>query len=293
MKILVIAESLRINETSSGIVSSTFLKALSENKRNDIICLYHKVFEYNITWLDAVKFIEIEKEVYKSNKIIDVVPKLRGLLTNIVGIHNKTNHEIKRWKNSINKVLSTNKIDLIVTLGSGAEFHPNYAMLKVKTKITWLANFHDPYPFSVYPKPYKKKRTHLLKRQEVFTKRMICKANYVSFPSLYLKDLMQSTYGFSNDKSIILPHVGLALTKLPTKSIDDKISLSEGKFNLLHAGTLLGPRKVDALFNAFVKFINSDKEKKKFARLNVLGNVAKDNLEIISKHQLLKNINVF
>ena len=222
MKILVLAESLRINETSSGIVSSTFLKALSENKENNITCIYNNVFNYNITWLDAIQFIELEKKAYKSNNFIDAIPKLRGVLTTIVGIHNRTTHEINRWKSAINKALTTSEFDLIITLGSGSEFYPHYAMLKVKTKITWLANFHDPYPFSIYPKPYKKKRTFLLKRQEIFTKKMIHKANYVSFPSLYLKNLMQSSYDFSNTKSVILPHVGLAFTKLPAKKIDDK-----------------------------------------------------------------------
>ena len=57
MKILVLAESLRINETSSGIVSSTFLQALADE--NNVTCLYTKSFGYDVTWLQNLTLKEI------------------------------------------------------------------------------------------------------------------------------------------------------------------------------------------------------------------------------------------
>ena len=277
MNILVIAESLRINETSSGIVSSTFLAALVADPEIEVACIFDKNFDYDITWLKDIDFIELEKRPYKTDRFIDKVPKLRGVSTYLTGIHPKDKQRILEWKNAIDLIISKNKFDLIITLGSGSEFLPYYAMLDVKTSIPWLANFHDPYPMSVYPEPYKEKRNSIYKKQERITKRIIDKANYVSFPSILLKDLMQSHYHFDTNKSIVLPHVGLELKTLPVGKKDASIDLENGKFNLLHAGTLLGPRKVDALLKAFALFINSNEEKKEKTVLTILGKVAKEN----------------
>jgi len=293
MKILVIAESLRINETSSGIVTSTFLKALSENKDNEIVCLYDKVFDYDITWLAGIRVIKLKKRSYKKSLIIDRIPKLRGLTTYLIGIHAKSKHKIKDWKYEINKTLNKEKFDIIISLGSGSEFYPYYAMLGIDTKTPWLANFHDPFPMSVYPEPYKQKRNWINKNQEKISQKIIKRASFVSFPSLYLKDLMQEKYLFSNEKSIILPHVGIRLHNLPNAVLDSKVHLDISKFNILHAGTLLGPRKVEALFKAFNLFLEENTERQESAVLNILGKVAKEHQkikEIITKYP--SNFNV-
>ncbi|WP_347175243.1 glycosyltransferase [Polaribacter uvawellassae] len=280
MNVLVLVESLRINETSSGIVSSTFLKALSHNKDINITCIYDKAFNYDITWLDASSFIKLNKTTFKEKSYVRKIPKLNGLITAINGVNSIVKNEINNWVKAIDIQLKENDFDLIITLGSGSEFYPHYAMLNMRTSIKWLANFHDPYPMSVYPEPYKKKRNIFLKWQEHYANRIIKKADFVSFPSLYLKKLMQEKYHFENSKSIILPHIGITLDNLPTSKKDNEVQLPENKFNLLHAGTLLGPRKVESLFNAFQTFLSSSKEKEELSILNVLGKVAKEHKNI-------------
>ena len=179
-------------------------------------------------------------------------------------------------------MLLNNKFDLIIALGSGSSFLPHYAMLKINTKTPWIANFHDPYPFSLYPKPYTKKRNLIFRKQEKWAQKIISKATYVSFPSLYLKEWMQQFFPLLESKSLILPHLGIELRSLPNSSIDNNVTLPKGKFNLLHAGTLLGPRKVDVLFDAFKKFIASDIEKKEKSLLTVLGKVDREHQHFLS-----------
>lgn len=274
MNILVLSESLRINETSSGIVSSTFVQALA--MEHNVTCLYTKSFPYAITWFNNVTLIEVPCTKYKPNTIIDFIPKLRGLLTNISGIHIKDQYQINDWVKAIRNALNMKEYDMIITLGSGSSFFPHYAMLQVKTNICWLANFHDPYPISLYPEPYKKKRNRILYKQEKFTKQIIEKANYTSFPSLYLKEWMANFFPVINSKSVILPHIGMLLSNLPGNEIDNQVNLDESYFNLLHAGTLLGPRKVTALFKALERFVSDDEERKKYTKLSVLGKISED-----------------
>ena len=282
MKILVLAESLRINTTSSGIVSSTFIKAL-ENSGYEITCLYEDSFDITeINFFDSVELHPVSYSL-RNKSLIDLIPKMRGLITHIRGMHISFKQKVLDWKNGIDTLLIKKKFDMIIVLGSGISFVPHYAMLMLNTKVPWLANFHDPYPMSVYPNPYKVKRSILNWKQEKFTKQIIKKATFVSFPSQYLKDWMQSFFPLLKEKSYILPHVGMELKNLPTSEIDNKVNLEANKFNIVHAGTLLGPRKVTSLFNAFHRFLNHNDEIKKYAVLNVLGNIAKEHSDTIDK----------
>ena len=277
-KILVLVESLRINKTSSGIGRSKFINSLVEYG-HEIVCLYEDNVESEITWLNNLELVPVQYSVYKKS-VLEYVPKIRGLATHFRGYHRIIKYRIKDWKNEILKQLDKSDFDLIISLGSGDSFLPHYAMLYIDDKTPYLANFHDPYPMSLYPEPYKKRKNIFYYNQEKWTKKMISRATYVSFPSLYLKDWMLQFFPEIASKNIILPHLGVELPNLPSNINDKNIKLEKGKFNLLHAGTLLGPRKVDALFAAFHKFIESDPEIKENARLTILGKVAKEHKNI-------------
>lgn len=291
MKILVLAESLRINTTSSGIVSSTFIKAL-ENNGHVMTCLYEN--SQDITEINFFDSVELHPLSYSFRKksLVDIIPKMRGLITHARGMHISFKQKVLDWKNSIDTLLNREKFDMIIVLGSGVSFIPHYAMLMLETKIPWLANFHDPYPMSVYPDPYRVKKNFLNCKQEKFTKQIIKKATFVSFPSQYLKDWMQSFFPLLKEKSYILPHVGMELENLPTSEIDDQVDLESNKFNILYAGTLLGPRKVNSLFNAFHRFLYHNDEIKKYGVLNILGAIAEEHSDAIDKIKGNNNFNI-
>tara|TARA_B100000809_G_scaffold105703_1_gene104242 strand:+ start:40063 stop:41289 length:1227 start_codon:yes stop_codon:yes gene_type:complete len=288
MKILILAESLRINCTSSGIVSSTMINALVE-QGNSVTCLYENSVQEKITWLPKVKLHPVNYNHKES--FLEKIPKLKGVLSFIYGYSLKFKFKIASWENKIVEILKTSSFDLIIVLGSGSSFIPHYAMCKVKTDIPWVANFHDPYPMSLYPEPFRKKKNIIYALQERSAKNIINKATYVSFPSLYLKDWMQGFFPILESKSIVLPHLAGELKNLPTSDLDDKVNLPKAKFNLLHAGTLLGPRKVDALFKAIQIFIESDKEKKDKTILTILGKVSREHKEYFKK-EFSENLNV-
>lgn len=285
MKILILVEDLRINKTSAGIGRSKFIQALANGGENSICCLYGGDEIKSLNWIDNASFSNIPYPSIKKN-LIDYIPKLRAIPTYLNGFKKQFKSQIKAWEIAIKKQISeVNNYDLIIVLGTGSSFLPHYAMLNVKTKIPWIANFHDPYPMSLYPEPYRKKSNIIYRKQEGFTKRIMEKATFVSFPSLLLKEWMQQYFPVLKNKSLILPHVGIQLNNLPDSEGDNLINLDPSKFNVLHAGTLLGPRKVDSLFLAFEKFINSDAEIKSNAVLNILGKVAREHADFIKENK--------
>ncbi len=291
MNILILAESLRINETSSGIVSSTFIKALSLNSRvNHIDVLYQKDFDYPVSWLDDKKIRLIPLQVKVSQSLLKKIPKIRALPAYFTGLSFDMLAQVKNWREQTEQLLNQKKYDLIIALGTGSSFMPHYALLKVKTTIPVLFNFHDPYPMSRFPEPYRKKRNIIYFHQERFVSKMFRQAGALSFPSEYLKDFMLQGTEF-REKAFVLPHVGISLENIPSKSEDREVHLPKGKFNLLHAGTLLGPRKVDALFRAFEQLSNEDAEFRESAVLTVLGKVAKEH-QNLEKHQGNKQENL-
>ena len=82
--ILVVCESLRINGTSSGIVSSTFIKLLHESDYN-VTVITENNFDYPVTWLpkdvNVLKFdIPLAKKTF-----IDKIPKVKAIPTYLTG----------------------------------------------------------------------------------------------------------------------------------------------------------------------------------------------------------------
>ncbi len=277
-KILILNESFRINETSSGIVNSKFICTLGKEYELDI--LYEEI-SYQVTWINKknIQLYPIQFE-NRQKKVIEHIPKIRAIPTLIRGQDAYNRKKIKIWTELIRKKLNNSHYDLIIALGSGMSFLPHWALLNVDTKIPILMYFHDPYPLCWYPEPYARTNFLFDFQKKRATRKMIKNARFAGFPSLELKNHMAKFIPQINDKYIILPHLGMDLSNLPSTLMDKSISFEPGKFNILHAGTLLGPRKTDALFSAFHRLLNEDKEFEAKAHLTVLGKVAREHKNI-------------
>lgn len=289
MKFLILAESLRINETSSGIVSSTFVQSLA-NFGHDITCLYPKTFEYPVSWFQYVKLVEFSYKPYKK-KFIDKIPKIRALPSFLYGYSLEVRNKISQWIQIVTEIISKEKFDAIIVLSSGSEFLPHLAMLNVQTNIPIIFNFHDPFPWHVYPEPYRKSiniSSYILHKK---VQKIIDKATLVSFPSELLKQHMSKNYLGIEIKSIILPHAGTKLKNLPARNEDQNIFLDKTKFNILHAGSLLGPRNPKTFLKAFVKFTMAHQDHANTSVLTIVGKLAKEHTDIVQYVQ--DNIRIY
>ena len=247
--ILVVCESLKINGTSSGIVSSTFITLLNESGYS-VNVITENNFDYPITWLpNEVSVRKFDISPVKRN-VFDKMPKIKALPSYITGFSKDFRNTINHYKKEIEIELSLNKFDAIYALGSGNAFAPHFALAEMNLSIPFYVNIHDPFPMHVYPEPYKKSKNWINALLEKKFAVVLEKAKGISFPSQLLMDDMAKTFPRIKEKGFIIPHIGATMNSLPSENGDDDVALNAFKINILHAGTLLGPRNPTYLLQA-------------------------------------------
>ena len=283
--ILVLCESLRIDTTSAGIVSSTFIKLLHDSGYN-ITVLTESNFDYPVTWLP--KEVRVKKfAVSKLQKsIIEKIPKVRAMPTYLSGFSKSFNNVVSHYKRAIKEELLNTKFDLIYVLGAGCSFAPHFAISELKLQIPYFVNIHDPYPMHLYPDPYKTKKTFISSIQEKKFKKVLDKAEGISFPSNLLMDDMCKAFPIAEKTGFVIPHIGTFLDNLPESSNESIDLLDKSKINIIHAGSLLGPRNPKFLFKA-VEELNQ--ENSGFANkvvITFIGTFSKDLNDVVSTSNL-------
>ncbi len=291
-KILVLNENFEVNEASSGIVNSHFVNCLSKN--HEVTCLHQTRNFDEVPWVENVRLVKVEiDDMYIYERYIKLVPKVRALPSYLTGFSFLEQRKIKSWERAIKNILQHEEFDLIYVLGAGIEFVQHFAMLRIETKIPWIVHIHDPFPMSHYPTPYRKEENMIYMRKADAMERVFQKATAISFPSLRLKEWMEQFHPVIADKYLIVPHLDSRLQNLPTAEEDELVDIDPNKFNLLHIGSLLGPRDPSALLEAFMLFISEDAEKKEKARLHIVGKVTREHKDLERKsHAYGENVNV-
>lgn len=254
MKLLVIAESLRINNSSSGIVSATYIKMLE--KSHDITLMYENSVHVDLSFLsNEVKTIPLTIS-YNFNSLIAKNTYYNKLYTKLISFNRELHHKIKSYKEAIGRLVKQENFDCIIALGSGASFAPHFALSQLKLNIPYVINIHDPYPLNVYPEPYKTKTNFVFKKLQNKFEKGINKAAFVTLPSQLLKEDLSQYYPQLMDKGVVLPHIGcdLNLKKNPSNAV---VTFDVEKINILHAGTLLGPRNPEFLIEA-IRSLNTE-----------------------------------
>lgn len=285
-KILVLAESLRINETSSGIVSSTLIQKI-RSLGFSVTVIYPKSFEYEVTWLDEFRLLPFE--IKKPAKgFLQKVPKLRALPVYLNrGFSAQFQLLVNSWKEQIVIECEKNQYDFILVLGSGSEFSPHFAIGEFDIKIPFYVNIHDPFPLHNYPNPYKKKKTLLSWFLEVRFRKVLKKSKGVIFPSEKLKDHMATIFPEISGKSYVIPHVSQNLDSLPSNEFDHEVNLDTNYLNIIHAGSLLGPRNPIHLLNAIYQLERTEPELVKNVKFIFIGKLAREHKALTSQSGLV------
>ncbi|UOK43789.1 MULTISPECIES: hypothetical protein [Flavobacterium] len=279
MKILALVEDLRINTSSGGICNSNFLSGLIKDG-HQIDCYYDYAHSDDFPWLQS-SLLKIKS--ISSNqpsllfKTICKIPKGDAIVVRLTGFTLEQNEKIKAWQRSLKTALCENEYDLILFLGAGNSMLNYFSILGVKTTIPIMVNYHDPYPDNQYPAPYTGSNNRVAKIKTKKSNDIINKATIVSFPSMRLLEWMTQFHPALKYKSTVFPHVNGLLQDLPEIEEDIEVTLNENRFNIVHAGSLLGSRNPEFLIRAFKKFIDGDEERRQKAILNIIGHIDRKN----------------
>lgn len=289
MKILVISESINVDDSSASKVNVALIDNLKKAGYT-LKVLHYSHREIHLPGV-ACSLIKEDKKslLYFLSRIIRVFQR-----------HTKSyiNHTLERWfgfsfthtndTRSIAKAISKAQNfapDLILTLSKGGSFRPHRAMLDLpQLHSKWMAYIHDPYPFHIYPRPFNYVEESY-KHKEKFMQQITEKAKYLSFPSVLLKEWMQSYFPAVADKSCVIPHQ----IKVDNESQVTPEFFTENQFSLLHAGNLLQQRNPDFLIKAFLQFLAHNPGAEKDAKLYLVGNYQKQE-HILNQYQNHPNI---
>jgi len=269
-KILVIAESIDIEDSSGSKVNVALIKNLKrvgysvkvlhytrkDIQLEEINCVSIKEFRFSLLFILS-RVQRILQRVLKVN--------FSEFLENTFGHSFTFFNDSKSISSAIKKHYANE--ELIITLSKGASFRPHHAMLSLpELSGKWLAYVHDPYPFHYYPRPYNWVEKGY-KYKEKFFRQVSEKAAYSAFPSLLLKEWMGEYFPNFLNTGLIIPHQNLEA------KIDDKAPdyFNLDKFTLLHAGNLMSKRNPKGLVNGYNLFLEKNPIAIKNSSLLFLG----------------------
>lgn len=271
MKILIFSESINVEDSSAskGRVALILnllkcgyeIKVLhfshKEIQLKGVECVFVRENRFSIYFLLS-RFVRVFQRVFQ--KLIN--QHVEGFF----GFSFTHFNDSKTIAKAIRTHLDFNP-DLILTLSKGASFRPHKAMLYLpELHSKWMAYIHDPYPYHFYPRPFNKVEPGYDKKEK-FMREVIEKATFLSFPSLMLKEWLQSYFPAIENKSFILPHQ--ITGDFEEKPIPD--FFEKDKFSLLHAGNLLKERTPEFLVKGFVNFLENNPVAKTESKLYLIG----------------------
>ncbi|XMO86575.1 UDP-glycosyltransferase [Algibacter sp. AS12] len=271
-KILVITESLDVNANSAAKGRLAFINSFKAAGFNPEV--YH--YTQKDIEIEGVKNTTVHESKFSVMFLLSRLHRLiyRWLKLDIGNITSRLfgfSFGFFNDRNSIYKAIKNINIDeyeMVWTFSQGSSFRSHAALLKLpKWHKKWLAFVHDPYPHHLYPRPYNYIE-YGYKKKRYFFMDITKKANKVVFPSLLLKEWMESYYVDIKDKSLIIPHP-LVTKKINLENVPNYFDSS--KFNILHAGNLLNLRDPAPLIEAFQQFLRLKPEAKKDAALLFIG----------------------
>ena len=272
MKILVISESINVEDSSGSKVNVAMINSL-KNCGYELLVLHYSHIEIQLPNINCKLIKEnkfsiwyvlsrFQRLLYKTLKI-NINPFVESFLGFSFYNISDTLSIVSRLKNE--KEFFP---DFVITLSKGASFRPHRALLKLpELHNKWIAYIHDPYPFHFYPRPYNWVEIGFNKKER-FMREMSNKSKYMVFPSLLLKEWMQSYFQNIEFNGLVLPHQ-ITDTTIP---LDQTIDfLDTGKFNIIHAGNLLKQRNPKYLLDAFLDFLEFIPEAKSNSQLILVG----------------------
>jgi len=276
LKILIVIESINVNDSSGtkGRVAliQSFVKAgyavtvLHLTQKNiqleGVTCVAVNERKNNIVYL----FSRLHRVLIRWFKvdITNMVDKLFGFSFGFFNDANSLQRAVKKY--------NPDAYDMVWTLSKGNSYRSHKAVLGLpKWHHKWYAYVHDPFPQQLYPRPYNYV-PHGYRQQRLFFRDITLNAKRMVFPSLFLKEWMESYYSAIEGKSLIIPH---QVSSIKVAEVPLPDCFNADAFNILHAGNLLDLRDPKPIVEAYALFLKQYPEAKDTSSLIFLGKPSK------------------
>jgi hypothetical protein len=285
MKILVIAQDLRISGTSEGVVSRSFIIRLRKLYPEATIDLcYFKGYshEYNkeLLGVDSISEHTVKRKPPLHIKLASAIYR-RLFIKSIY-----KSYYLGQFKKIIAQIPYEN-YDQVFIRSSGLEYETILASKKLPILRKAIINFHDPYPF-FFDTSSKKELTkkELLDFQEMYQVIQLAKA--CTTPSSLLSKDLQIIYG-NCKKFYTLPHQ--YDTSAFDLSDDGAVRKKEKNISFSYHGGLQFGRNVDILFDVFAELCEENQNISENVEM-VFRLKSSENNRLRDKYSKYKNIHI-
>lgn len=271
--ILVVTDNIDVNDGSGAKANVAFIQNLAAAGFEVTVC-HHTGYEYTLPGITCQE-IKIRKfnlmyALYALTRFLNrhFGYNLNRVLEKAWGFPAEFFNTTKSIRKHLRHSYSEQSFDMIITLSKGTSFRPHYALLHLpEWHNKWLAYIHDPYPYHLYPRPYRFRPMGDLKKERFF-RNMSKAARWFGFPSKLLQAWMGYDFPEMNERGVVIPHQ-LTPYHPPVVSLDSY--LTAGKMTFVHAGNLMNARTPLPLIKAFSRLINSSAEAAQYMELLFVG----------------------
>jgi hypothetical protein len=275
-KILVVAECINKNKTSEGIGTTSFLNALAQGPF-EVDCVYFQHVQHELSdtsHIDKrINLIKIENGII--DQIVQKVRPVRRWTQKNLGVNILRARRAAKFQKALKRLIKKGNYNLLFvrTIAGSIASHTAVFNLSKQLDFKWVVNFNDPAPASLMPYPYFDGKTDYPKQMandEAVVKEIVRSCDGITSPSVLLTQRFLDFTGVrAEDKKVYkFPHIFVAPQHIKTPSFLDK-----GKFNVVHPGSLLGPRNPEFLLKAFKTFIEQNPEKAAATKLTFFGTI--------------------
>jgi hypothetical protein len=252
MKILVLAQDLRVSGTSEGVVSRSFLAKLRKAYPESTI---HVEYIKSQISDDNLELIPVDK--IRTHQIDIRIPKyihwINKLYWRIFNQLLTENWVLKQYKKVINTI-QYKDYDHIFIRSAGINHDIILACANMEILNHSIVNFHDPFPHPWYigsnKKPNKLEANRLLKMISIVANAKRC----ISTAKCMAHDL---EYLYASKQEILtLPH-----HYVPTVfdlSDQSQVEKKNKKISISYHGALMLGRDIESLLSAYIELINED-----------------------------------
>ena len=259
------------------IVDEALVKEVSDTA----IILKHKIFEpYQLaSFLSKNKTKKISSGIIPNQKKQSFLDKVFLLIRGNLFIPDARVFWVKPSVSFLEKYISENNIDTIITSGPPHSLHLIGLELKQKLGLKWFADFRDPWTTIGYHKALRLSN-YAANRHKILERKVLNTADTIIVTSNTTKKEFEAI----TKKPIAVITNGYDTENIAKQALDTK-------FTLAHIGSFLSERNPNILWESLVELVQEILDFKNHLEIKLIGAVSQEVLETINEFGLNPYLN--